>query len=50
MWYPPRYRFELDVSDGTESVVVVLFYKSVTELVGCSAEAIVETGDEVHLY
>ncbi|KAL6500995.1 hypothetical protein OROHE_025192 [Orobanche hederae] len=42
-----RYRLELEVSDGTTHIVVVLFDESATELVGCSVGTIVETNDEV---
>ncbi|KAL6547381.1 hypothetical protein OROMI_023102 [Orobanche minor] len=41
-----KYRLELDVFNGTKSSVVVLFDESGMELVGCSAESIMEAENE----
>ncbi|GJV44870.1 replication protein A 70 kDa DNA-binding subunit C-like protein [Tanacetum coccineum] len=41
-----RYRLELDVSDDTAHVVVIMFDEPTTSLVKCSVESIVEAEDE----
>nr|GEW12125.1 RNA-directed DNA polymerase, eukaryota, reverse transcriptase zinc-binding domain protein [Tanacetum cinerariifolium] len=42
-----RYRLELEVSDETALVVVVMFEETVTEVVKCSTESILELEDEI---
>nr|GEX94596.1 hypothetical protein [Tanacetum cinerariifolium] len=42
-----RYRLELDVSDDTGHIVVVLFDELATTLVKCSAESITQADDEI---
>ncbi|GJV08197.1 reverse transcriptase domain-containing protein [Tanacetum coccineum] len=41
-----RYRLEVDVSDDTAHVVVVMFNETATALVKCSADSLMDTVDE----
>nr|GEW10380.1 hypothetical protein [Tanacetum cinerariifolium] len=41
-----RFRLELDISDQTSSIVVVMFDDTATELMKCSVDSIVQTEDE----
>nr|GEX81298.1 hypothetical protein [Tanacetum cinerariifolium] len=42
-----RYRLEVDVSHNTAQAVVVMFNKTATALVNCSADSLMDTMDEI---
>nr|GEX42529.1 hypothetical protein [Tanacetum cinerariifolium] len=42
-----RYRLEVDVSDNTAQVVVVMFNETATALVNCSADSLMDTVDKI---
>ncbi|GJZ83029.1 replication protein A 70 kDa DNA-binding subunit C-like protein [Tanacetum coccineum] len=46
----PRYRLELDVSDDTAQIVVVMFDETATALVGCSAGSLMDIEDEMVIH
>nr|GEV73334.1 hypothetical protein [Tanacetum cinerariifolium] len=48
-WNFPSYRLELDITDDTATVVVVMFDDPATTLVGCSAKSVMEDDDEQYL-
>ncbi|GJU19988.1 nucleic acid-binding, OB-fold protein, partial [Tanacetum coccineum] len=44
------YRLELDVSDDTAQIVVVMFDETATALVGCSAGSLMDIEDEMVIH